>query len=88
MELEGLKRCHDELESKSVTIRSLTSDRHVSISKHLRENCHEIVHYYDTWHISKGEKLILFSSDCLAISHKSLAKLLFQQLSILSDILY
>lgn len=54
MELEGLKRCREELENVCVSVASMTTDQHLSIAKYIREDWKEIVHYYDTWHIAKG----------------------------------
>lgn len=54
MEKEGLLRGLEFLKAKGVAIRSLTTDRHPSIRKHLAEKEQSIAHYFDGWHISKG----------------------------------
>ncbi|KAM7291272.1 uncharacterized protein ISCGN_027845 [Ixodes scapularis] len=53
MEKEGLVRSLDFLKKKDITVRSLTTDRHRSIGKHMREQEPGILHYFDVWHVSK-----------------------------------
>ncbi|XP_073710642.1 uncharacterized protein [Misgurnus anguillicaudatus] len=52
MEKEGLKRCLDHLESNSLALDYIVTDRHPQIQKFLRER--NIVQYYDVWHFEKG----------------------------------
>jgi len=54
MELLGLQQCLEGLQSKQVAVHSITTDRHMSIEKWLRE-CTTMHHFFDTWHISKGQ---------------------------------
>lgn len=54
MEKEGLLRGLAFFKAEGVAIKSLTTDRHPSIRKHMMENEKSIVHYFDGWHISKG----------------------------------
>lgn len=54
MELEGFKRCRQELHSFSIELASVTTDRHLGIAKYMREEWSEVQHFFDTWHISKG----------------------------------
>lgn len=54
MELEGLKRCREELALHQIKVSSLTTDRHTGVTKYVRQQWPEIKHYFDTWHISKG----------------------------------
>ena len=54
MELEGFKRCRDDLVSKDVQVASVTTDRHRSIAKFMRKEWVRPEHFFDTWHISKG----------------------------------
>ena len=61
MELEGLKRCRQKLEDSGVVVKSLTTDRHVSIQAWMRDQWPAVAHYYDTWHISKGKSTDLKS---------------------------
>ncbi|XP_014674792.1 PREDICTED: uncharacterized protein LOC106814924 [Priapulus caudatus] len=51
MELEGLKRCRQELSAFNTT--AFISDRHRQIAKWVRENW-AIKHCFDCWHIVKG----------------------------------
>lgn len=53
MELEGLKRGLDSLGAK-ISITSLTTDRHPSVKKYMREQRPEITHWFDVWHMAKG----------------------------------
>jgi hypothetical protein len=56
MELVGLKRCLDYLRPR-IDIESITTDRHSSIQKYLREE--GILQYFDVWHVAKnvGQKI-------------------------------
>ena len=54
MELEGFARCQKDLEDDGIDVLSITTDRHLSITKYMREKLKQVKHYYDTWHISKG----------------------------------
>ncbi|XP_071950193.1 uncharacterized protein [Antedon mediterranea] len=56
MELEGLKRCLNVLWKSNVAIGTLVTDRHAQIQKWLRDNCSQITHYFDIWHVAKGLK--------------------------------
>ena len=56
MEKEGLIRCLDKMKACDIKIYSLTTDQHVQIKKHMREQEPEIRHQFDTWHVSKGMK--------------------------------
>ncbi|KAM7307397.1 hypothetical protein ISCGN_011033 [Ixodes scapularis] len=56
MEKEGLIRSLDFVKGKDLTVRSLTTDRHRSIAKHMREQEAAILHYFDIWHVSKMVK--------------------------------
>lgn len=55
MELEGLKRCKLQLEALDLKPVSLTTDRHLQIQAYMRKSWPEVEHFYDTWHISKGD---------------------------------
>lgn len=55
MELEGLTRCREEVESAGLTVVSMTTDQHLSIAKYIREQW-PVVHYFDTWHVAKGKQ--------------------------------
>ena len=57
MEIEGLIRCRKELESEEIAVGSLTTDRHVSVEKYMKEHWRGPDHYFDLWHIAKGMTL-------------------------------
>lgn len=48
MELEGLKRCRKQLEDFGINVKSLTTDRHVTVQAWMRKEWPSIAHYYDT----------------------------------------
>ncbi|XP_034078893.1 uncharacterized protein LOC117550588 [Gymnodraco acuticeps] len=54
MELEGLKRGLQKLKDEGVTIASITTDRHGSVKKYMREKEPSIEHWFDVWHVAKG----------------------------------
>ncbi|XP_064471007.1 uncharacterized protein LOC135385556 [Ornithodoros turicata] len=56
MEKAGFIRCLDEVKCKGITVASITTDRHPSVRKHMRENEPTIVHGFDIWHVVKGMK--------------------------------
>lgn len=53
-EIEGLKRTISHMDAEDLVIDTLITDRHRQIAKYLREECAEIEHLYDIWHIAKG----------------------------------
>ena len=58
MELEGLKRAVNRLVLAGVNIGTVVTDRHLQISKWIRENMPSgTIHLYDVWHVAKGEYL-------------------------------
>ncbi|KAG0442832.1 hypothetical protein HPB47_015575 [Ixodes persulcatus] len=54
MENEGQITSLDFFKGKYLTVRSLTTDRHRSIAKHMRDQEAEILHYSDVMHVSKN----------------------------------
>ena len=54
MEKEGLSRVLHNLASQSLSVDVLISDRHRQINKWIRETHPSIVHYFDVWHVAKG----------------------------------
>lgn len=53
MELAGLKRAMGFLKDH-VNIKTLVTDRHSMVKKYMKD-CHaEKNHYFDVWHIAKG----------------------------------
>ena len=53
MEYEGCKRTLNSLIKKKVPIRSLTTDRHTTITAKIKSVYTNITHQYDVWHLSK-----------------------------------
>ncbi|KAG0435392.1 hypothetical protein HPB47_018516 [Ixodes persulcatus] len=72
MEKEGLIRCLAFTRQKELSVQSLTTDRHRSIAKHMREKEPAVRHYFDVWHVSKSVKKGLSSAsksrDCGSIA--------------------
>ncbi|XP_040076383.3 uncharacterized protein LOC8034621 [Ixodes scapularis] len=56
MEKEGLIRSLAFAREKELTVRSLATDRHRSIAKHMREKEPAVLHFFDVWHVSKSVK--------------------------------
>ena len=54
MELEGLKRCKNDLDGRQIQVDEITTDRHVSICKYI-ETHWDVKHSYDLWHIAKSK---------------------------------
>ena len=55
MEKEGLCRVLDFLKEKGLQVGIMVTDRHQQINKWLRETHPSIHHYFDVWHVAKGE---------------------------------
>lgn len=55
MEKEGLIRSLDFLEKSGVKVASLVTDRHTQVQKFILEQKPNIDHFYDVWHVCKGE---------------------------------
>ena len=53
MENEGCQRSLNNVLSKKIKIRSLTTDRHTQITSELRKKYPAIIHQYDVWHLSR-----------------------------------
>ena len=56
MEKYGLIKILDSLEETGVNVACLTTDRHISIRKYMREDRSKILHQFDIWHVSKSVK--------------------------------
>ncbi|KAJ8346751.1 hypothetical protein SKAU_G00281520 [Synaphobranchus kaupii] len=54
MEKEGLVRSIAALEEAGVQIKNIVTDRHPQIQKFLWEEKPAIQHFYDVWHVAKG----------------------------------
>lgn len=58
MELEGFKRGLRFLIESGIKVKAVVTDQHSSIQKYMREiHSKTIEHYFDIWHISKGNTL-------------------------------
>ena len=55
MEKEGLHRVPEFLEEKDLKVGVLVTDRHLQIAKWMREQHPNVKHYFDVWHVAKGE---------------------------------
>ena len=53
MENEGCQRSLNKVIGQNVNIRSLTTDRHTTITAEMRKKYPSIIHQYDVWHLSK-----------------------------------
>lgn len=57
MEKEALARSVEFFKRKNLKVDTLITDRHPVVQKWVRENMLTTTHYYDVWHISKGEMI-------------------------------
>ena len=53
MENEGCQRSLNKFMDQNVKIRSLATDRHITITAEMRKKYSSIIHQYDVWHLSK-----------------------------------
>ncbi len=58
MEAEGFRRGLDYLFFRGVDIGVITTDRHPSIRKIMREDYSHICHEFDPWHVNKSKNLV------------------------------
>lgn len=54
MELEGLKRCLNDLEAHAINFVGIVTDRHKSVRSFLRSQYPEVEHQFDIFHVAKG----------------------------------
>ena len=54
MEKEGLHRVLEFLK-KDLTVGMLVTDRHQLITKWIKEEHPDVKHYFDVWHVAKGQ---------------------------------
>lgn len=66
MEMLAFRNCMDSLLACGLVVQTLITDRHLSISKYMRENLVQIKHYYDLWHLKKS--MILSFHYCDTVS--------------------
>lgn len=55
MEKCGLIRAIEFLKGYDFSIGTLVTDRHPQVRKFMRESMPDTKHYYDVWHVAKGE---------------------------------
>ena len=60
MEKEGLHRVLEFLKERDIQVGVLVTDRHQQIAKWMREVHSSVKHYYDVWHVAKGECWVLY----------------------------
>ena len=53
MEAEGCNRVLQNMKDRSVNIKCLTTDRHVTVTSEMRKKHPKIKHQYDVWHLAK-----------------------------------
>ena len=56
MELAGLKLLLTSLESRNITVSSLTTDQHKQVRAYMKKEKPNINHQFDIWHIGKNIK--------------------------------
>ena len=63
MELEGLKRGLRHItELNVVHVHDLVTDRHVMIKSYMKTERPNMNHYFDVWHVAKGNQILNFVS--------------------------
>uniref|UniRef100_A0A8C2FEU5 Uncharacterized protein n=1 Tax=Cyprinus carpio TaxID=7962 RepID=A0A8C2FEU5_CYPCA len=64
MEPIGFKKGLDKLLDEGINVKVVTTDRHPSIRKMMREDYPDIAHQFDPWHVAKGikKKLVMASN--------------------------
>lgn len=60
IEYAAFQRCMDFLLGNGLPISTFVSDRHASITKHMREELTNITHYFDIWHLKKSKSRVAF----------------------------
>lgn len=55
MEIEGLKRCLQNLKDRNIRITDLTTDRHVQVKSYMAKEETSIRHWFYVWHVAKGK---------------------------------
>ena len=71
MELEGLKRCLDHIQTNGIAISELAIDRHIQVKTFMQEQNPEIRHSFDVWHVAKDEQITdnLYTLYCMRLSY-------------------
>lgn len=61
MEPIGFKKGLDKLLDEGINVKVVTTDRHPSIRKMMREDYPDIAHQFDPWHVAKGKSISLMT---------------------------
>ena len=59
MEYLGFSRSTDKVFKSGLDFTTFVSDRHSSITKHMKEKLPKITHYFDLWHLTKKVSKVL-----------------------------
>ena len=54
MEKYGFQKVLHGMEARDINIKQITTDRHVQIKKFMKEECPNISHQFDIWHVCKN----------------------------------
>ena len=54
MEYAGFCQSMEYLLGLGLLVKTFVSDRHSTITKHMREKLSNITHYFDIWHLKKS----------------------------------
>lgn len=59
MEPMGFKKGLEKLLDEGISVKVVTTDRHPSIRKIMREDFPNIEHQFDPWHTGKGKSIVV-----------------------------
>lgn len=62
IEQEGLVRSLAVMAESGVSVSALVTDQHAGITKMMREKYPDIEHWYDDWHVVKGDSNLQYDS--------------------------
>ena len=54
MEYLAFQECMEYMSTCGLNYDTLVTDRHSTISKHMREKMKDVKHYFDLWHLRKS----------------------------------
>ena len=61
MEAMGMRHCLDLLLSEGIEPDALITDGHIQITSIMAKDYPQIHHYYDCWHVIKGQRIYSLS---------------------------
>lgn len=61
MELKGLKRALEYIDGCDLSVSEVVTDRHIQVKKYMAEKQTEKEHFFDVWHLAKGENFFLIT---------------------------